>query len=249
MAAHVLVVEYQSSLRREILGHLERVGFHVTTAEEDDESFSHLDADPADLVVVDGRPGGDIGAVLRRIRAAGEAGIVVLLDGRADERIEVLQAGADAYLTKPLNLRELEAQLRTLYRRIGRSKSGLSETMPPIADPPPAAVLRPAFSPQGPSWTFDSLGWQLITPEQKRVRLTGGEQRCLATLGASPGNPVSREDILAAMGGEGMRPGDRRIDMLIGRLRRKVQDAGGSALPIQTVHGIGYVFNAPLLVR
>jgi CheY-like chemotaxis protein len=144
-----------------------------------------------------------------------------------------LKAGMDSYLSKPVELRELEAQIRTLSRRL--------KLFPPCApaDPP---------KPPGGAWGYDPIGWMVISPDGVAVKLTANERVFMSLLVERPGEPVSRDEIFRALGKRQWDPSDRSVDSMVRRLRAKAADQLGTDLPIEAVHGTGYAFAATISV-
>src|SRR5690606_23820747 len=129
---------------------------------------------------------------------------------------------ADAYLAKPVEIDLLAATLHSLARRVQHLQS--------------APVAR--------DWRLDSNGWCLLSPAGDSIALTKGERRLLQPLFAAAGDVVARETLIAALTDNVHDFDPHRVDSMIHRLRRKVVAACGAQLPLQAVHGEGYVFNA-----
>lgn len=180
-----------------------------------------------DIVVLDvGLPGRDGFSVCRDLRATqGNVGIV-MLTGRADsvDRVRGLGEGADCYLAKPVDIDVLVASLHSLARRIRMS--------------PVAAPLRPQAVHE---WSLDNGGWVLRSPEGQSVALTKTESRLVAALLRSPNEVVPREDLIRLLTDNVFEFDPHRLDSIIHRLRRKVREALGVPLPLNAVHGEGYV--------
>lgn len=216
----VLIVEddddYRDTLRRYLVRNdIQADG--VASAERIDR---HLDEAGADIVVLDiGLPGESGMAAAARLRGRGGLGIVLLTArGAVDDRVLGLSLGADAYLVKPVDPRELVATLASLFRRLSATPSA-----------PPGG------------WHFDSDGWRLVAPDGAVIPLSGTEWRIVSRLVAARGTPVPREAILATLG-KADSIEDRSIDTLLCRLRRRVREASGHDLPIRSARGLGYVF-------
>lgn len=233
---NVIVVEDDPDLCGSILRYLSLVGMTVKRAGSGQELDELLPTFTPDLLVLDvNLPGEDGFSIAARLRSQSKLGIVMLTArGQLDDRVLGLTAGADAYLVKPVQFRELEAVIHSLARR-------LRET-------PPEEKAAPRE--EGPrAWSFDAASWSLITPSGYHVPLTNAEYRVLQTLTSEPGASVAREDIANALGKTVGGYDDRSIDAVMARLRRKVQTATGESLPIRAVRSVGYVFAAPVEAR
>jgi DNA-binding response OmpR family regulator len=232
----VIVVEDDPDLCGSICRYLSLVGMTVERAGSGvdlDQVLAHF---TPDLLVLDiNLPGEDGFSIAARLRSSSRLGIVMLTArGQLDDRVLGLTAGADAYLVKPVQFRELEAVIHSLTRRM---RSGPREEPADSRDE------------QVRVWSFDAGSWSLITPNGHQVPLTNAEFRVLQTLTAEPGASVAREDIAAALGKVVGGYDDRSIDAVMARLRRKVSTATGENLPVRAVRSIGYVFAAPVESR
>jgi DNA-binding response OmpR family regulator len=192
-----------------------------------------LQAWPCDLVVLDLRlPGGEDGLILaQKLREESEVAII-MLTGRSDsiDKVVGLELGADDYVTKPFEPRELLARIRSVLRR-AKVKG------------------EHAGGPGGDEDIVEFSGWVLnltrrsLTDESGRaVELTTYEFELLAILARRPGRPLSRDQILALVANRQWGPDDRSIDVLIGKLRHKLHDNPRAPRLIKTVRGIGYLF-------
>ena len=233
---NVVVVEDDPDLCGSILRYLSLVGMTVKRAGSGAELDAVLAGFTPDLLVLDvNLPGEDGFSIAARLRATSKFGIVMLTArGQLDDRVLGLTAGADAYLVKPVQFRELEAVIHSLARR-------LHEAQPEEKTDPREDGHR--------AWSFDAANWALLTPNGCQVSLTNAEYRVLQTLTAEPGASVAREDIATALGKTVGGYDDRSIDAVMARLRRKVQVATGENLPIRAVRSVGYVFAAPVEPR
>lgn len=227
----VLVVEDAEGPRIDLVDYLSLKGFHATGAASGDEARRILaDHLPAVIVLDIGLPDGNGFDLARDIRDRyGLAcGIIMLTGfGSVEDKVEGLASGADIYLVKHASLREIEANIRGLLRRL--SAAPVLETAIPS---PPA----------GSGWRVEPQSWRLISPSGTAVQLTATEFTCVAVLFQGRGNPVPRSELIAALDRPSMRYNDRNLDALISRLRRKVAGACGIDLPVSVVYGVGYVF-------
>lgn len=221
-ALRVALLEDDALLReRVLLPGLRQYGFEATGLDTAAALHAHLAAHAVELVVLDvGLPDSDGFTEARELRAA-HAGLgIVMLTGRGGtpDRVRGLSEGADAYLSKPVEIELLAATLHSLARRL------LGATPQP-----------------GQPWRLDEGGWCLLSPEGASVALTRGERRLVACFLQSPGRLVSRETLIAALTDDVYDFDAHRLDSMLHRLRRKVQAGCGESLPLQAVHGEGYV--------
>ena len=240
---HILVVDDDRETRELLTAFLQRNEMRVTAA-RDGRDLRRLWPDgPYQLVVLDLMLPGEGGLSLARwLREVSDVPLVMLTAmGEEADRIAGLELGADDYVAKPFNPRELLARVRAVLRRT-------AERQP--ADGPEGAS---AGSPQAPhraeasrAWRFD--GWRLeptrrrlLNPEGVEVPLTGGEYDLLAALVERANQVMTRDNLLELLRGRQAGPFDRAIDVAISRLRRKLDDDGRRAQLIKTVRGGGYV--------
>lgn len=228
MNVRVLVIEDDEDLRDTLCRYLSGIGMTVHGLDSAEHLEEHLAQHSADLLICDVNLPGENGfSIVARLRQKTRAGIVMLTArGQEDDRMLGLSLGADHYLVKPVNLRELEFVVRNLHRR-------LSET-------PVAVEAEPVA--QG-VWKFDSTVWSLTAPNGATAQLTMAEFRMLQCLVAHPGEVATREQLLAAMDRPNLEIYSRNLDVTVSRLRKKVEDACGQKLPVTSARGMGYVFN------
>ncbi|AHV34137.1 MULTISPECIES: two-component system response regulator TorR [Aeromonas] len=235
MSHHILVVEDDAVTREKLTGYFEREGYRVTAVENGQEMRAVLAAQEVALVMLDINLPGEDGLLLtRELRARSTVGII-LVTGRSDavDRIVGLEMGADDYVTKPFELRELLVRVKNLLWRISLAAAQPSE--PAVADD----AVR--FGP----WRFDIPRRQL-SRDGVPVRLTKAEYEVLVAFIANAGRVLSRERILALTSHRGDGPSDRTIDVLIRRLRGKMEQDPRDPQLFVTVHGEGYLFAGEL---
>lgn len=221
-----LIIEDDLDLREPTVTFLNRDGI-VADGVSDGAAFNAwLETHECDLFVVDlGLPDVDGLELVRDIvsRRRGTAGIIVLTARSAiEDKLEGYEAGIDAYLVKPVDLRELARQIRAIYRR--------------LPGPAIAALARP----EGQPWRLDRVGWNLTAPNGRTIALTASETAFLQALAESPGKPVARSVLVAAMGFDPKAYDLRRMEILVRRLRKKVRQESGETLPLETVHAVGF---------
>lgn len=225
----LLVVDDDPALRQLLADYLNRHGYDTLLAPDASDLPSRITRYAPDLLVLDRMlPGGDGADACRRLREQGEDIPVILLTARdeAVDRIIGLEAGADDYVGKPFDPRELLARIEAVLRR----KRG------------PSALTKDAPVAFGP-FLFDPSTRQL-SRDGTVVKLTGGEINLLEALVRNAGKPLSRERLLAlARDDDAGERNDRAIDIAILRLRRVIEDDPKQPRWIQTVWGIGYRFS------
>ena len=237
------MVEDEADLRDDLVEYLDRCGFEVRGASRGAELDRLLESGPADVIVLDiNLPDEDGFSVARRIRASSPAAII-MLTARSSliDRVIGLELGADVYLVKPVDFREVEAQVKALIRRMQKG------TAPLVAAEPAPAAAPAATAEARKAWVFDDIEWRIQPPTGSAVPLTATEYKFLSLLVTAPGEPVTRQGISVALTGRDWDPYSRSIDSLVRRLRIKVEERSGCALPVQAVHGVGYAFVGPVV--
>lgn len=225
--ALILVVEDDSRLRGLLSRYLGERGFRVSTAQDAAEARDRLRFLQPDLMVLDVMMPGESGLDLTQSLRRDQVDIPVLLltaRGAPEDRIAGFEAGADDYLPKPFDARELELRIRAMLRR----------------------AVAPLSPPPGPSSGPVQLGGLVFDPDRGElrgpagaVRLTGGEVALLGELARKPNEVMSREDIAQALGMD--EAGERAIDVQVTRLRRKIEIDPREPRFLHTVRGRGYV--------
>ena len=229
---HILVVDDDREIRDLLARFLERNRFRVTAVRDGREARRAWGNGNYQLVVLDLMLPGESGLDLARwMRSQGNLPIVMLTAmGDETDRIIGLELGADDYLPKPFNPRELMARMRAVMRRTAERDERRPETE--------NRVLRFA------GWTLEPLRRRLLNPDGAEVPLTGGEYELLVALLDRANRVLTRDMLLDLLRGRQAGPFDRAIDVAISRLRRKLEDDGRNAQVIKTVRGGGYVLAA-----
>jgi two-component system, OmpR family, phosphate regulon response regulator OmpR len=220
-APHILVVDDDKRLRELLRKYLTEQGFRVTVASDAADARRRLDGLAFDLLVVDIMMPGESGLELTRSLREKDGVPILLLTamGEPEDRIAGLETGADDYLAKPFEPRELVLRIRTILRRV-----------PPEVSAGRRELRFGAFS-------FD-LDRRTLRRGTQEVRLTGGEAELLAALAATPGQALSREALGQQSDPAG---GSRMVDVQMTRLRRKIEADPRFPRYLQTVRGRGYM--------
>ena len=187
--------------------------------------------DPVDLVLLDlGLPGEDGLTLTRHIRAHSNVGVIIVTgSGESVDRIVSLELGADDFVSKPFDLRELLARIRSVLRRTAAAA-------PELPRSGPVTTLRFA------GWRLDLPSRRLFDPDGAEVALTTGEYDLLKVFADHPNQVLSRDQLLQETRNRDAGPFDRAIDMQIARLRRKIELNADRPVLIRSVRGAGYIF-------
>ena len=225
---HILVVDDDREIRDLLARFLERQSFRVTAVRDAREARRNWPLGHYQLVVLDLMLPGEGGLDFARwLRAQSNVPIVMLTAmGEETDRIIGLELGADDYLAKPFNPRELLARIRAVLRRAGEAQNRAEAT-------PRALVFG--------GWRLEPPRRRLVNPDGVEVPLTGGEYELLFALAERPNRVLTRDMLLDLLRGRQAGPFDRAIDVAVSRLRRKLEDDGHHAQLIKTVRGGGYV--------
>ena len=225
--AHILVVEDDARLRERLARYLTGEGFRVTAATDAADARARMRAISPDLLVLDvmmpGETGLDLTRSLREEQGSDLPVLLLTARGAPEDRIAGFEAGADDYLPKPFEPRELVLRIRALLRRV--------PAVTPIA-PAEAGPVRIGTA------RFDVARGELLGPAGP-IRLTGGEAALLTALASRPNEILSREDIAAVLGTDDA--GERAVDVQVTRLRRKIEADPREPRFLHTVRGRGYV--------
>jgi two-component system OmpR family response regulator len=226
---HILIVDDDAEIRALLRDYLERNGLRAMAVADGRGMRAALDTGRFDLVVLDLMLPGEDGLTLCRELRARSNLPVIMLTARTEEtdRIVGLEMGADDYVPKPFNPRELLARIKAVLRR--------TQALPAV-NATEARRLRFA------GWTLDLARRQLLSAAGVVVPLSGGEYRLLKIFLEHPNRVLSRDQLLDLARGREALPFDRSIDVQVGRLRRRLSDE--AATLIQTVRGEGYVLAA-----
>jgi DNA-binding response OmpR family regulator len=226
----IILIEGDARSRAVLHECLQREGFDVEAIASPLEFYRSMATSGCDIAVVDADLAEGAGLdILSWLRGMGNIGIIALSTGNeARNRIACFESGADLHFTKPVDGEELIHGLRNLLRRL--ALNGVARAAPAASS----------------DWFFDTNHWRLQAPNGPSVKLSAVEAKFVRRLLSQTGTVVSRAELRAELGYGDDAVGDKNLDAVIRRLRRKIESATGSPAPIQTVHGQGYLFSAQL---
>lgn len=221
----VAIVEDDVDLRESIQAYLGAKGYRVWSEGSAELFYKHLLSEPVDVVILDiGLPGESGLAVALHLQAM-DAIKVIILSGRSstEDRLRGLSAGADRYLVKPLDLRELEANIDACTRHLSSQQS-------------PVQIDE--------SWRLIQSEWVLVSSCSKKIKLTSHEWQFMNCILQGENQTASRADIATALGGSNFSEFDfHRIDMIVLRMRQKIARITGRTAPIHTLRSYGFTFS------
>lgn len=230
--AHIVIVDDEQRIRAMLTRYFEDEGFRVGAVGTARDLRDYVAAHHPDLVLLDLNLPDDDGITLARELRNGSGMGIIIVTGRADDvdRIVGLEVGADDYIIKPFNLRELLARVKSLLRRLqpvhisGGGDGGAVQVFD--------------------GWRLDRQQRRLYDPTDREVSLTTGEYDMLCALMDNAGRVLTRDFLLDQTKGRSWEAYDRTIDTQISRLRRKIEDDVDHPLRIKSVRGVGYIFTA-----
>jgi len=231
----ILIVDDDLEIRRLLVDYLSRNGFEAIAARDGREMWQTLERHAIDLIVLDLMlPDTDGLTLCRDLRAKpGKPNLPVLMltaRGEETDRIIGIEMGADDYLVKPFNPRELLARIKSILRR--------TRALPPNLAPDSARYLTFA------GWTLDTAERLLTAPDAVATPLSGGEYRLLRILLDHPNRVLTRDQLTEMIHGREAEPFDRAIDVQVSRLRQRLRDDSREPKLLKTVRGEGYVLAA-----
>jgi len=223
----ILVVDDDTEITTLLSQYLERYGFRVYCAQDGASMYAQLQAQPIDLVVMDVMLPGPDGLTLARLLRQSSAIPIIMLTARANptDCVIGLELGADDYMGKPFEPRELVARIHSVLRRRSAAPD----------DVPTAIAVR--FD----DWTLQRVERQLLDPLGTVIPLSYTEYRLLSSLLEAPRRVFTREQLMEQAGSKTLEQLDRSVDLLVSRLRHKLGDQGSTL--IKTVRGCGYMLN------
>ena len=234
---HILIVDDDAEIRSLLSRYLQKSGLRVTAVADGRAMWQALDAGRFDLIVLDLMLPGEDGLTLcRNLRAKSFQIPVMMLTARGEEtdRIVGLEMGADDYLPKPFNPRELLARIKSILRR--------ARALPENLQPEDARAMRFA------GWTLDVAARHLLSPAGVVVALSATEYKLLRIFLSHPNRVLNRDQLIDLMLSRDAMPFDRSIDMQVSRLRHRLGEGAREPVIIKTVRGEGYVLSAAVEV-
>lgn len=230
--AVILIVDDDARLRRTVAFSLRKEGYSVFEAKNGDEMRSHLENESVNLVILDLVLPDDDGLTLaRQLRSKSDVAII-MLTGKVEtiDKVVGLEVGADDYVTKPFDARELVARVRTVLRRAPASARNGSAP----------SVIAARFE----GWRLDVVKQELISPLGESVHLTSHQFQLLLSLVTQADRALSRTEISNSISGRDWSPLNRSVDVLVAKLRQKIEADHRAPKLIKTVRGVGYKFSA-----
>ena len=224
------LIEDNRDFRDEVAFQLKHAGFEIILESDGQDIEARLAENPCDILILDlGLPAEDGLVIAHKARENHPSLGIIMLTARGslEARIEGLKGGADIYLVKPVDMRELVAALHSLERRLGGDGNH--------------TLLK--------FWQLDRLTQTLTTPSGSTIELTVRETALIAQLAESRDRPASRKTLARAIGEDRLDFDDRRLEVAFSRLRLKIEQIEPGAKVIRPARGSGYRFAAPLQVR
>jgi len=240
-ATHIAIVDDEPDITALLGNYLQAQGFRVTQLHSGRTLMATMAADPPSLVLLDlGLPGEDGFSIARQLREHWRCGLVIVT-GRGDavDKVVGLEVGADDYVTKPFDLRELLARVKAVLRRIAPAEA-------PAAAMVNTAPARDRF--RFADWELDTAARRLADAQGRESALTGGEFDLLCAFVRHPGRVLSRDFLLEQTRGRDGGPFDRTIDVQVGRLRKKLEADPDDPQIIKSVRGAGYILVSAVTV-
>lgn len=225
-----------------LAGYLQSHGYRVTQVHDGRSLMALMPVDPPSLVLLDlGLPGEDGFTIARQLREHWRCGLVIVT-GRGDsvDKVVGLEVGADDYVTKPFDLRELLARIKAVMRRLAPVEAAAQA--PAGAPAPRSDVLRFA------GFDLDTAARRLVNAQGAEIALTTGEFDLLCAFAQHAGRVLSRDFLLEQTRGREAGPFDRTIDVQVGRLRKKLEADPEDPQIIKSVRGAGYIL-VPAVTR
>jgi two-component system, OmpR family, response regulator len=231
---HIVIVDDDREIRSLLSQYLDKHELRTTAVSDAEELRRVLQRSRVDLVVLDLMlPGEDGLTICRELRQRSQVPIIMLTArGEEVDRIVGLELGADDYVPKPFNPRELLGRIRAVLRRAAHAPR----------DPSPESVRAFSFA----GWRLDTVTRSLTDASGRQIDLSGAEYRLLAVLLAAPNRVLNRSQLTELLRGREADPFDRSIDVRVSRLRQVLGDDARAPQIIKTVYGEGYVIGVPV---
>lgn len=231
---HIVVCDDEPDLRDTVAEYLERNGYAVTTADAGPALREIVDTQPVDVVILDIRMPGEDGLSLARYMREHSKVAIIMLTGSAEiiDRVVGLEIGADDYIAKPVDLRELLARVKAVLRRTSGHDQVIGQ-----GDHLGPHVVR--FG----NCRLDLETHKLFDPEGADIAITPMEFRLLKVFADNRGKTLNRDQLLELAHDRGWDPFDRSIDIRISRLRKKIENDPSKPEVIKTIRGVGYLYS------
>ena len=225
---HILVVEDEPITREQLVAYFEDEGFRVSSTGSGDEVLPLVNDTDVILVLLDIKlPGKDGLTLTREIRSQSDMGIILVTSKQEQiDRILGLESGADDYVTKPFDPRELLSRARNLIRRVHIQQQQQRKNHIRFFE----------------GWQLDLNKRELTSPEGDAATLSAGEYQLLLAFMEKAGEVMNRDQLMNRIRNREWFPDDRYIDVLVGQLRKKLGERAANAKIIATIHGTGYLF-------
>ncbi len=246
-AAHIAVLDDELDITQLLANYLRAQGYRVTPVHSGHSLMALMPVDPPALVLLDlGLPGEDGFVIARQLREHWRCGLVIVT-GRGDsvDKVVGLEVGADDYVTKPFDLRELLARIKAVLRRVSPANvpNDMAGDLPAQA---PIAHARSTGRWRFAGWQLDTAARCLTDPQGVEVVLTSSEFDLLRAFAQHAGRVLSRDFLLEHTRGREAGPFDRTIDVQVGRLRKKLEPDTQAPQLIKSVRGAGYILVPPV---
>jgi len=230
----IIIVEDDEDLRDSIIKYLQLKGYEVTGVGTALDFYAEVAAGNYAVAILDLALPDQDGLVISQFIRSNSAMRILMLTARTsvEDRLAGYESGADVYLLKPVDFRELAASLENLFSRLDDSQ-GVG----------PSPVSRD--EPDKVQWRLSREDWLLLSPQGESVKLTSKEYLFLSALTAEPGGIVSREELLNTLCYTPNESGNRSLESLVYRLRKKISSSLDT--PIKTASGSGYTFTCPIV--
>lgn len=231
-APKVIVVEDDTDLCESVVEYLNLSGIEASGVGSGLEFHRAMAESAFDIAVLDlGLPDQSGYELAEHLRTHSAMGIIIMTArGDTEDRLQGYASGADLYLVKPIDCRELAAAIRNMMQRMKHNNSEVMDTT------------------KGGAWTLDKNAWLLTTPKQATIILTAKEFHFIACLANGAEQRVSRQEILEKLGYTDDEYTNRALDSLVRRLRRKIEEKNSRSAPLKTIHAIGFCFTEPLIL-
>lgn len=241
----IIVVDDDSEIRDVVKEYLSDEGFDVREAKDGASLFGQIRQKVPELVLLDLKlPNEDGFTIARRLREQYPSIGIFIISGKEDvvDRVAGLEVGADDYLVKPFNMREVLARIKSILRRRGFGQNGEPSPNYSTSISGPERIRATPETYRFSGWTLDCSRRSLVSSGGKSVELTSGEFDLLIAFVSHPNRALSREQLLDYSRNGRTEAFDRSVDVQVGRLRRKIEQDHRKPALIKTIRNVGYMF-------